>query len=82
MIDLQENVGNIQVKLSEIDQRLTGFKAISFNQLIDEYEDLKIELQELKDEYEDLKQDLEENYRPIPVSEQYGVSDKDFVEVL
>ena len=31
------------------------------------------------EELERLEQDLKDNYRPIPVSEQYGISDRDFI---
>ena len=42
------------------------------------FEDLIYEIDRLEEKYEDLEKDLEENYRPIPVSEQYGISDRDF----
>lgn len=40
-------------------------------ELVDEYENLK-------EEFEDYKRDVEDNYRPIPVSEQYGISEREF----
>lgn len=43
------------------------------------FEDLICEIDRLEEKYEDLEKDLEENYRPIPVSEQYGISDRDFI---
>lgn len=43
------------------------------------FEDLIYEIDRLEEKYEDLEKDLEENYRPIPVSEQYGISDRDFI---
>ena len=33
----------------------------------------------LHEELESLAQDLEDNYRPIPVEEQYEISDRDFI---
>lgn len=42
-------------------------------------EDLLIELDTLQEKYNDLEQDIEDNYRPIPVSEQYGISERDFI---
>ena len=42
-------------------------------------EDLLLEIDRLQEKYEDLEQDIEENYKPIPVSEQYGISDRDFL---
>jgi hypothetical protein len=42
-------------------------------------EDLLLEIDRLQEKYEDLEQNLEENYKPIPVSEQYGVTNHDFL---
>lgn len=42
-------------------------------------EDLVGKYQILKKEFEDYKQDIEDNYRPIPIAEQVGVSDRDFI---
>lgn len=51
----------------------------SWSSLIDLYSDLYDEYEHIKEELEDLKRDLEDNYRPIPVSEQVGISDEDFI---
>lgn len=42
-------------------------------------EDLLIEIDRLEEKIEDMKRDIEDNYRPIPVAEQYGISDRDFI---
>lgn len=42
-------------------------------------EDLVGKYQILKKEFEDYKQDVEDNYRPIPIAEQVGISDRDFI---
>lgn len=42
-------------------------------------EDLLSEINSLNEKLEDLENDVRENYRPIPVSEQYGISDEDFI---
>ena len=42
------------------------------------FEDLIYEIDRLEEKYEDLEKNLEENYRPIPVSEQYGIRDREF----
>lgn len=47
--------------------------------IINVIDDLIYEYHNLKEEHEKLKQDLEDNYRPIPVAEQVGISDKDFI---
>lgn len=33
----------------------------------------------LQEEIKDIEEDRDENYKPIPVSEQVGISDKDFI---
>ena len=42
----------------------------SWSALIDLYSDLLNEYETLKDEYDNFKQEVEENYKPIPISEQ------------
>lgn len=42
-------------------------------------EDLVSNYHILKEKFEDYKQDVEDNYRPIPVAEQVGISDRDFI---
>ena len=42
-------------------------------------EDLLGEIDYLEEKLEDLENDMRENYRPIPVVEQYGISDKEFI---
>lgn len=42
-------------------------------------EDLVGKYRTLEEELENTKQDLEDNYRPIPVAEQVGISDRDFM---
>lgn len=49
------------------------------SELASRVEELEDDLKEAKREYQDLEQDLEDNYRPIPLKEMYGVSDRDFI---
>ena len=42
-------------------------------------EDLLSEINSLGEKLEDLENDVRENYRPIPVAEQYDISDEDFI---
>ena len=42
-------------------------------------EDLQIDLQHSEEKYNDLEQDLHDNFRRIPVEEQYDISDRDFI---
>lgn len=51
----------------------------SWDDLINLYDNLYSDYESLKEELEGLRQDLEDNYRPIPVSEQVGISDRDFI---
>ena len=52
---------------------------VSIDQLIGVIEDLDGEVENWKEKYQDLEEDIKENYRPIPYSEQVGVSDRDFL---
>ena len=49
------------------------------SELAAEVERLEDDLKEAKRDYKDLEDDLEDNYRPIPLKELYGVSDRDFI---
>ena len=42
-------------------------------------EDLLYEIDRLEEKYDDLKSDMESNYRAIPVAEQYGISEREFI---
>ena len=52
---------------------------ISIEELYGAYEDAVSEIDYLNDRIKELENDMEENYRPIPQSEQYGISDSDFI---
>ena len=42
-------------------------------------QDLIIEIDRLEEKIEDIEKDREDNYEPIPVGEQVGISDSDFM---
>ena len=42
-------------------------------------EDLYVELENEREKNADLRQDIKDNYRPISIAEQVGISDRDFV---
>ena len=42
-------------------------------------EDLVNEVEFLEAKIKDIEQDIEDNYRPIPLNEQYNVYDSDFI---
>lgn len=44
-----------------------------------ERDELKAEIEHLEEEIKNLIQDRDENYRPIPIGEQVGISDYDFI---
>lgn len=44
-----------------------------------ERDELKAEIEHLEEEIKTLIQDRDENYRPIPIGEQVGISDYDFI---
>ena len=52
---------------------------ISEDDAISIIEELVNEIEVKEEKIRDMEQDIEENYRPIPVSEQYGTSDIDFI---
>ena len=51
----------------------------TWEEIIEVIQNLESELHSKEEELENLEQDLKDNYRPIPVSEQYGISDRDFI---
>lgn len=51
----------------------------SWEEIISKIEDLESELINKTEELENLEQDLKDNYKPIPISEQVGINDNDFI---
>lgn len=73
--DVRSQVEAIKLNLdSEVD-RLINYATDLENQV----EDLKKEKEHLEEKLKDLEQNLKDNYRPIPVEEQYEISDRDFI---
>lgn len=76
---------NIEIKDIEIKSEWNIGKIIkrnvcySWDELMDIIDDLVSDYDYLKEEFEEFKRDVEDNYRPIPVSEQVGISDNDFI---
>ena len=52
---------------------------VTLEEVLRKLEDLDDEIEYLKEAYVRLEEDVNENYRAIPVSEQYGISDRDFI---
>lgn len=64
------------------DYDLKSFKekdVYNWEEILDIIQNLESEKFRLEEELEDLKQDMEENYKRIPVNEQYEIYDHDFV---
>ena len=70
------------MKIVMKEYNLKSFKekdVYSWDEILDIIQDLESEKFRLEEELEDLKQDMEENYKRIPVNEQYEVYDDDFI---
>lgn len=72
-------------KITGTDYEIKWFDAeniigsIDAENLISIVDDLTYEIDRLQEEIEDMEQDIQDNYKPIPVAEQVGISDKDFI---
>ena len=70
----------MKIVMKEYD--LKSFKekdVYTWNEILDIIQDLESEKFRLEEELEDLKQNMEENYKRIPVNEQYEIYAHDFV---
>lgn len=47
--------------------------------LLDKIDELEREVKHKQEEIEDIEKEIEDNYEPIPVSKQVGISDSDFM---
>lgn len=52
---------------------------VSIEELLSAIDELIYKKEQLECKIRDMEQDIEDNYRPIPLAEQYGVSDRDFI---
>ena len=72
-------------KMTGTDYEIKWFDAENIKGYIDSetllsmVEDLIIEVDRLQEELEDMEQDIQDNYKPILVAEQVGISDSDFI---
>lgn len=51
----------------------------SWEEIINILEGMESEIYSIQEEYKSFKEQIEDNYKPIPVAEQYGISDRDFI---
>ena len=74
---------DIDYKLKKDISEIVGYEiepmTLEEDDIISILEDLVGKYRTLEEELENTKQDLEDNYRAIPVAEQVGISDKDFI---
>lgn len=56
-----------------------GKDVYSLEEILNQLEELYFDKERLEEELRDLQQEMEDNYRPIPMSEQAGISDRDFI---
>ena len=52
---------------------------VSLEEILEKLEELDDEVEYIKEAYERLEEDIKENYRPIPVMDQIGMSERDFI---
>lgn len=74
---------DIDYSLKKDIEKIVGYEIEPFEMIEDDVisllEALVGKYRTLEEELENTKQDLEDNYRPIPVVEQVGISDRDFM---
>ncbi len=72
------------MNITGTDYNIKWFDKNTYDGYIDELDilsmidDLISEIDYLNEKIEDLEQDIESNYKPIPVAEQYEISERDF----
>ena len=73
---------NILIKTNEslvLIELYKGKETVSLDEILNLLEYLQMDNIKLREELDDVKRDLEENYKPIPLEEQYGISVRDFI---
>lgn len=76
----------IEKEISETFDELLEFWEMNYKKKCEECEilrsdkeELEYEIEILKEKIEIIERDRDENYRPIPMSEQLDISDRDFI---
>ena len=73
---------NILIKTNEslvLTELYKDKETVSLDEILNLLEYLQMDNIKLREELDDVKRDLEENYKPIPPEEQYGISIRDFI---
>lgn len=78
ILDKASNITGTDYNIRWFDaENISGY--IDDDDLVSMIEDLVCEIDRLEEKIEDMEQDIKDNYRRIPIAEQVGVSDRDFI---
>ena len=78
ILDKASNITGTDYNIRWFDaENISGY--IDDDDLVSMIEDLVCEIDRLEEKTEDMEQDIRDNYKRIPVAEQVGVSDRDFI---
>lgn len=70
----------MQIVMKDEDLKHFSDKDIyEWDEILGIIEDMEDEIDYLKEKISDMEDDIRDNYKPIPLAELYGVSDKDFI---
>jgi peptidoglycan hydrolase CwlO-like protein len=75
----EQEISNIQIQLDDDWKNKLKQETMSWNDLLETIDEKEYDILELKKEMSRLREDIEDNYRPVPISEQVGISDRDFI---
>lgn len=75
----EQEISDIQIQLDDVWKEKLKQKTMSWNDLLEIIEEKEVDILELKEEMSRLRQDIEDNYKPISIAEQVGISDRDFI---
>ena len=70
---------NIYNEGSWIKKHFNDKDLVTISEMLGVIEDLDSEVERLKEQIEDREQEIKDNYRRIPVEEQVGVRERDFI---
>ena len=76
---MEKNLVDIRDDNNQIKRIFNDKDLVSIDDLLNKICELDDEIEHLEEEKRNLEQDIEDNYKPIPVAEQVGISDKDFI---
>lgn len=75
----EQEISNIQIQLDDGWKEKLKQETMSWNDLLEAIDEKEYDILELKEEISRLKQDIEDNYKPISIAEQVGISVRDFM---